>query len=43
MLYEHVFHRELAPLIIVSAAATALVFVLVPLMVFRRPRLQAAI
>jgi MFS family permease len=31
-LYEHVFDRTLAPLILVSAAATALVFVLVPLL-----------
>lgn len=42
VLYEHVFHRELAPLILVSAAATALMFVLVPLMAFRQPRLLAA-
>jgi MFS family permease len=35
-LYEHVFHQRLAPLIIVSAAATALVFFLIPLMVFRK-------
>ena len=32
-LYEHVFDRELAPLILVSAAATALVYFLIPLMV----------
>ncbi len=31
-LYEHTFNRALAPLIIVSAAATALVFLLVPLL-----------
>ncbi|MBN9561727.1 MAG: MFS transporter [Alphaproteobacteria bacterium] len=31
-LYEHVFDRTLAPLILVSAGATALVFVLVPLL-----------
>jgi MFS family permease len=37
VLYEHVFDQHLAPLIIVSAAATALVFFLVPLMVFRKP------
>jgi MFS family permease len=35
LLYEHVFDRQLAPLIIVSAAATALVFFLIPLMVVR--------
>jgi hypothetical protein len=35
MLYEHLFDRQLAPLIIVSAAATALVFFLIPLMVVR--------
>ena len=34
-LYQHVFDRQLAPLIIVSAAATALVFFVMPLMVFR--------
>jgi MFS family permease len=34
-LYQHVFNAQLAPLIIVSAAATALVFFLIPLMVFR--------
>jgi Na+/melibiose symporter-like transporter len=33
VLYEHVFDRQLTPLIIVSAAATALVFFLIPLMV----------
>ena len=43
VLYEHLFHRELAPLIVLSAAATALVLVLVPLMAFRPPRLQAAV
>jgi MFS family permease len=32
-LYEHVFDRHLTPLIIVSAAATALVYFLIPLMV----------
>jgi MFS family permease len=36
-LYQHVFNQQLMPLIIVSAAATALVFFLIPLMVFRRP------
>src|SRR5271166_5610847 len=35
VLYQHVFEQHLAPLIVMSAAATALVFVLVPLMVFR--------
>jgi hypothetical protein len=33
VLYEHVFDRQLTPLIFVSAAATALVFFLIPLMV----------
>ena len=42
VLYEHVFHRQLAPLIVLSAAATALVLVLVPLMAFRRSSLRAA-
>ena len=36
VLYEHVFDERLAPLIIVSAAATAVVFFLIPLMVFRK-------
>lgn len=31
-LYEHVFHNRLAPLIVVSAASTAVIFVLVPLL-----------
>lgn len=31
-LYEHVFHNRLAPLIIVSAASTAVIFLLVPLL-----------
>ncbi len=31
-LYEHVFHNELRPLILVSAASTALIFMLVPLL-----------
>jgi MFS family permease len=35
VLYEHVFDRQLTPLILVSAAATALVFFLIPLMVER--------
>ncbi|MFL5280719.1 MAG: MFS transporter [Rhodopila sp.] len=35
VLYEHVFARQLPGLIIVSAAATGLVFFLVPLMAFR--------
>ena len=35
-LYEHVFNQKLAPLIIVSAAATAIVFFLIPLMLFRK-------
>jgi MFS family permease len=33
VLYEHVFDRQLTPLILVSAGATALVFFLIPLMV----------
>ena len=39
-LYQHVFNEQLTPLIIVSAAVTALVFLLIPLMVFRKPRLS---
>lgn len=35
LLYERVFQKQLTPLILVSAAATALVFFLIPLMVFR--------
>jgi predicted MFS family arabinose efflux permease len=35
VLYEHVFHQELPPLIVVSAVATGLVFFLIPLMVLR--------
>jgi MFS family permease len=31
-LYEHAFHNHLAPLIVVSAAATAAIFLLVPLL-----------
>src|SRR6516225_666389 len=31
-LYEHAFHNRLAPLIIVSAASTAVIFLLVPLL-----------
>ncbi len=31
-LYEHLFHQRLAPLIIVSAATTAVALVLVPLL-----------
>jgi MFS family permease len=34
-LYEHVFDNNLAPLIVVSAAATGLVFFLVPLVVYQ--------
>ncbi|HEY4042649.1 MAG TPA: MFS transporter [Rhodopila sp.] len=37
VLYQHVFARQLTPLIVVSAAATALVFFLIPLMVVKRP------
>lgn len=32
LLYEHAFHNRLAPLIIVSAATTAVIFLLVPLL-----------
>jgi MFS family permease len=35
VLYQHVFNERLAPLILVSAAATALVFLIIPLVVFR--------
>ncbi len=35
VLYEHVFDQQLAPLILVSAAATGLVFLLIPLLVTR--------
>ena len=31
-LYQHVFHQALEPLIVVSAAFTALIFLLVPLL-----------
>lgn len=37
VLYEHVFDRTLAPLIVVSAAATGVVLLLLPLVVVRRP------
>jgi MFS family permease len=36
-LYQHVFNQHLMPLILVSATATALVFFLIPLMLFRSP------
>ncbi len=32
LLYEHVFHNRLAPLIVVSAGSTAVIFLLVPLL-----------
>jgi MFS family permease len=32
MLYQHLFHQALTPLIVVSAASTALIFLLVPLL-----------
>jgi MFS family permease len=32
VLYEHAFHNRLAPLIVVSAASTAVIFLLVPLL-----------
>jgi MFS family permease len=35
VLYQHIFNERLAPLIVVSAATTALVFLLIPLMVVR--------
>jgi MFS family permease len=41
VLYEHVFHSKLAPLIIVSAAATGVVLFLIPLMVFRKGSVAA--
>ncbi len=41
VLYQHVFNEQLAPLIIVSAATTALVFFLIPLMV--EGRVQPAV
>lgn len=41
-LYQHVFEQQLAPLILVSAGATGLVFFLVPLMVFRKAAPAAA-
>jgi MFS family permease len=41
VLYQHVFNEQLKPLIIVSAAATSIVFFLVPLMLFRKPRVSA--
>ncbi|PPQ35960.1 MFS transporter [Rhodopila globiformis] len=34
-LYQHVFHQQLAPLIVISAAATGLVFFLIPLLAYR--------
>ncbi|MFL5257234.1 MAG: MFS transporter [Rhodopila sp.] len=40
-LYEHVFHQHLAPLILISAAATGLVFFLIPLMAYRHRALVA--
>jgi MFS family permease len=40
VLYQHVFHEQLKPLILVSAAATSIVFFLVPLMLFRKPRVS---
>jgi MFS family permease len=39
VLYQHVFNEQLAPLIVVSATATALVFFLIPLMLFRKPEM----
>ncbi len=38
VLYQHVFNQYLPPLIVVSAAATGLVFFLVPFMTFRTTR-----
>lgn len=40
LLYEHVFDSRLAPLIMVSAAATAFVLVLLPLLRVRQPLLS---
>ena len=42
VLYEHVFNRDLAPLIVVSAVATTLVFFLIPLMVLQVQREEPA-
>ena len=39
VLYQHFFNEQLAPLIVVSATATALVFFLIPLMLFRKPEM----
>jgi MFS family permease len=39
VLYQDVFNQKLGPLIVVSAAATALVLFLIPLMLFRPPRI----
>jgi MFS family permease len=45
VLYEHVFDKHLPPLIVASAAATGLVFFLVPYMAFRggSPKAAAAV
>jgi MFS family permease len=42
VLYQHLFDQHLAPLIVVSAAATALVFLLIPFIVVRTPPAPAA-
>ena len=39
-LYQHLFHEALAPLIVVSAAFTALIFLLVPLLVRAKSRMK---
>ncbi len=41
-LYQHVFNQTLTPLILVSASSTAVVFFLMPLMVFRKKSSAAA-
>lgn len=42
LLYEHVFNRQLTPLIVVSAAATGLVYFLVPLVTVRESMARAS-
>ena len=42
VLYQHVFAQHLSPLIVVSAAATALVFLLIPFMAVRKPHTPLA-
>jgi predicted MFS family arabinose efflux permease len=42
VLYQHVFAQHLSPLIVASAAATALVFLLIPFMAVRKPHTPLA-